>query len=282
MTTLQNASVSLAAGALVVLATASAARAQATHQPGANQNPRQGFTIGFGVGLGQMSCESIGEQDICDGVTEAGGAELHVGTMLRPALALNGDIWIMMHTEDYVTVSQAITTVGVTFWIAPRLWVRGGLGGAVAQWRYKGPLGINLEDSTESVPAVMGAIGYELKPDRDLSSLREALNAYRQLVTLYPNSPYATEAESRMAEVREVLAEHEWMVAAFYTRNKRWRGAQWRLEYLKQNYPEYSGIERVDEELLKIETKIAEQEEQFKKYMEERQQKAAKRDKQKS
>jgi len=122
----------------------------------------------------------------------------------------------------------------------------------------------------------------KLKPDRDLSSLQEAVNAYRQLATLYPNSPYATEAESRMADLREVLAEHEWMVASFYVRNKRWRGAQWRLEYLKQNYPEYSGIEHVDEELQKIESKITEQEEKFKKYMEERQQKAAKQDKQKS
>jgi outer membrane assembly lipoprotein YfiO len=122
----------------------------------------------------------------------------------------------------------------------------------------------------------------KLKPDRDLSSLQEALHAYQQLVTLYPSSRYASEAETRMADLREVLAEHEWMVAAFYTRNKRWRGALWRLEYLKQNYPEYSGIERVDAELQKIETKITEQEDQFKKYMEERQQKAAKQDKQKS
>jgi outer membrane protein assembly factor BamD len=122
----------------------------------------------------------------------------------------------------------------------------------------------------------------KLRPDRDLSNLHEALNAYRQLVTLYPNSRYASEAGGRISDLSEVLAEHEWLVASFYLRNKRWRGAQWRLEYLKENYPEYSNIARVEEELGKIESKIAEQEERFKKFMEERQQKAAERDKQKS
>jgi outer membrane protein assembly factor BamD len=122
----------------------------------------------------------------------------------------------------------------------------------------------------------------KLRPDRDLSNLHEALNAYRQLVTLYPNSRYAAEAGTRILDLSEVLAEHEWIVASFYMKNKRWRGAQWRLEYLKENYPEYSKIARVEEELVRIDSRIKEQEERFKKFMEERRQKAAERDKQKS
>ena len=115
----------------------------------------------------------------------------------------------------------------------------------------------------------------KLKPDRDLSSLLEAVNAYQQLLTLYPNSGHAEEAEARLAEVRAVLAEHEWIVASFYARNKRWLGAKWRLEYLKENYPEYENMDRVNAELDRVESKLSEREEQIKKLMEEAQQKAA-------
>jgi hypothetical protein len=130
-----------------------------------------------------MRCESTGDEDICDGVTEAGGAEFHIGTMLRPAFGLSGEVWVMGHTEDNVTITHAITTVGVNFWILPRLWVRGGLGWAVAKWHYKGPLGLNLSDSTESVPAVMAAAGYELYAKRNFAldiQLRGGTGFYKE------------------------------------------------------------------------------------------------------
>jgi len=116
-----------------------------------------------------------------------------------------------------------------------------------------------------------------LKPDRDLSSLQEAVNAYRQLVNLYPNSRYASEARDRLADLHQLLAEHEWLVAWFYMRNKRWAGAQWRLEYLKENYPEYTRMDRVDEAMERILLKIGERAAEIKKLMEEAQEKAAKR-----
>ena len=149
----------------------SAAPLAANAQPAApgGDAERKGFNFGFGIGAGNMSCESNGDNEICDGATEAGGAELHIGTMLRPRLALNGEIWVMGHSEDNVTITNAITTVGITYWLAPKLWVRGGVGGAVARWNYRGPLGLNLSDETESVPAVMGAIGYELKARPDFA-----------------------------------------------------------------------------------------------------------------
>jgi len=122
----------------------------------------------------------------------------------------------------------------------------------------------------------------KLKPDRDLSSLLEAVNAYQQLLTLYPASRYAEEAEVRLGEVREVLAEHEWIVASFYAKNKRWLGAKWRLEYLKETYPEYENIDRVNEELDRIQSKLTEREDLIKKLMEEAEQKAAEQRKQSS
>lgn len=85
-----------------------------------------------------------------------------------------------------------------------------------------------------------------LRPDRDLSSAHDALDAFQQLVNLYPSSKHIQEARKSIAHVKEILAEHEYQVAYFYARNKRWIGTLWRLEYLKENYPNYPRMEEVD------------------------------------
>jgi outer membrane protein assembly factor BamD len=113
----------------------------------------------------------------------------------------------------------------------------------------------------------------KLRPDRDLSTLRESLDAYQQLITLYPGSRYAPEAAARMGALRETLAEHEWQVAQFYARNKRWTGALWRLEYIRDNYLEYSKYDRVAAEIERVESKLTERRETMKRIMEERQKK---------
>jgi outer membrane protein assembly factor BamD len=110
----------------------------------------------------------------------------------------------------------------------------------------------------------------KLRPDRDLSPIREALGAYQQLVNLYPDSRYATEAEERMGGLEELLAEHEWLVAQFYYRNKRWIGAQWRLQYITENYPDYSKMEQVNDRISEIETIMEESQARYKKLIEER------------
>ncbi len=110
----------------------------------------------------------------------------------------------------------------------------------------------------------------KLRPDRDLSPISEALNAYQQLTNLYPNSRYATEAEDRMGGLKELLAEHEWHVSTYYFRNKRWIGAKWRLEYIVENYPDYTKIEQVNVRISTIQFKLDESEARYKKLIEER------------
>jgi len=110
----------------------------------------------------------------------------------------------------------------------------------------------------------------KLRPDRDLSPIHEALSAYQQLANLYPNSRYATEAQDRMGGLEELLAEHEWLVSTFYFRNKRWIGAKWRLEYILENYPDYSKIEQVNERISTIQSKLDEAQARYKKLIEER------------
>ena len=110
----------------------------------------------------------------------------------------------------------------------------------------------------------------KLRPDRDLSPIHEALGAYQQLANLYPNSRHASEAQDRMGGLEELLAEHEWLVSTYYFRNKRWIGAKWRLEYILENYPDYTKIEQVNERISSIQSKMDEAEARYKKLVEER------------
>ena len=110
----------------------------------------------------------------------------------------------------------------------------------------------------------------KLRPDRDLSPIHEALGAYQQLANLYPNSRYASEAQDRMGGLEELLAEHEWLVATYYFRNKRWVGAKWRLEYIQENYSGYTKIGQVNDRISAIQTKLDEAEARYKKLIEER------------
>ena len=109
----------------------------------------------------------------------------------------------------------------------------------------------------------------KLRPDRDLSDIEEALGAYQQLINLYPGSLHLSEAQTRMHDLRELLAEHEWLVAHFYLRNKRLLGALWRLEYIQENYPDYSDINMVNEKISELKTTIAEREAAWEKHLEE-------------
>ncbi len=86
----------------------------------------------------------------------------------------------------------------------------------------------------------------KLRSDRDPAPLKEALDAYQQLISLYPTSVHVDEARQHAAELRQLLADHEWQVARFYLRNRRWRGAMWRLERLQQDYPDYAGMSQVE------------------------------------
>ncbi len=110
----------------------------------------------------------------------------------------------------------------------------------------------------------------KLHPDRNRGSIGEAVDAYQQLINLYPNSPHVDEGRQRLAQLRDLLAEHEWLVSQFYSRNKRWVGALWRLQYLRDNYPDSARIEEAETRITEIERRIAEQQATFERLLEER------------
>jgi outer membrane protein assembly factor BamD len=109
----------------------------------------------------------------------------------------------------------------------------------------------------------------KLRPDRDLSDIHEALAAYEQLINLYPDSQYFQEATSRIKDLNELLAEHDWIVGQFYARNKRYEGALWRFQYVQENYPNFSKIDAVNAKISELETLIEERDAAWKKRLEE-------------
>lgn len=85
----------------------------------------------------------------------------------------------------------------------------------------------------------MSLAGRIEKPDRDQSATRSALDAFLELIRLYPSSEYVAEAQQKVAEVRDRLAEHELVVADFYLRRGIPVAAVERLKGLLERYPEF-------------------------------------------
>jgi outer membrane protein assembly factor BamD len=83
------------------------------------------------------------------------------------------------------------------------------------------------------------------KPDRDQNSTRKALEAYQDLIRLYPTSEYAPQAQTQMQAVLVNLAEHELTVAQFYSRFGVPMAAIERYEYVLQTYPQYKERDKV-------------------------------------
>ncbi len=103
----------------------------------------------------------------------------------------------------------------------------------------------------------------KLSPDRDLANVHEAVKSFQQLINLYPDSQYIPQAREEMATLKGVLAEHEYLVARYYFRNKDWQGAIQRLQFLQENYPEYQGMEQVDNMLAQAKKDRAELKAEF-------------------
>ncbi|GAB4513933.1 MAG: hypothetical protein Tsb0020_32320 [Haliangiales bacterium] len=123
----------------------------------AQSDDRTGLTIGIGAGLGHLECAG----EYCDGVTEALDLNAHLGALLAPQLAVTGDVWLMAHSQDRLSVSQTMVTGGIQAWVVPRLWLRAGVGVARAAYSYDATV-VDIMDTTEWVPAAMAGAGVEV------------------------------------------------------------------------------------------------------------------------
>jgi outer membrane protein assembly factor BamD len=83
------------------------------------------------------------------------------------------------------------------------------------------------------------------KPDRDQTVTRKALEAYQELLRLYPTSEYAVRAEEQIKVVRSNLAEHEFVVGRFYQKYGIPVAATQRFTFLLDQFPEYNEKDKV-------------------------------------
>ncbi len=81
-------------------------------------------------------------------------------------------------------------------------------------------------------------------PERDQANTRVAVGSYRELLQLYPDSPYAAEARARFRSMRNLLAEHEFRIAHFYVRRRLWNAAKLRFDGLFAVYPDYDKLDQ--------------------------------------
>ena len=71
---------------------------------------------------------------------------------------------------------------------------------------------------------------------RDTSQAKEAFAEFAQLLSRYPNSPYAPDAEARMVHLRNLLARHEINIANYYLKRGAYLAATNRGRYVVENF----------------------------------------------
>jgi outer membrane protein assembly factor BamD len=82
------------------------------------------------------------------------------------------------------------------------------------------------------------------KPDRDRTQARAAEEEFKFMLAQYPKSQYAPEAQQKLREVQEVLAEGNFQVGRQYYLRHSYRAAVDRFKETLQKYPDYSGQDR--------------------------------------
>jgi len=100
----------------------------------------------------------------------------------------------------------------------------------------------------------MGIMGYITAKDmteRDPRAAQDAFDAFRELVTRFPQSKYAADAHERMNYLVNALASAEVNVAEYYLRRGAYVAAVNRAQYALANYPRAPAIERAMAVLVK-------------------------------
>ena len=79
--------------------------------------------------------------------------------------------------------------------------------------------------------------------ERDPKAAAEAFLSFKELVTRFPNSKYAEDANARMKYLVNALANHEVAVAKYYLKRKAWVAAANRAKEVLTTYPDAPAVE---------------------------------------
>lgn len=77
---------------------------------------------------------------------------------------------------------------------------------------------------------------------RDPGSALESFQSFQQLVSRFPNSQYAPDAQKRMTYLKNRLATHEVHVARYYVKREAWVAAANRGRYVVENFQETPAV----------------------------------------
>jgi outer membrane protein assembly factor BamD len=98
-----------------------------------------------------------------------------------------------------------------------------------------------MEESAEAQEKVCDIHYRQMeKPDRDTNHALHAQEECQQLLKQFPNSKFAKEAEQKLRNVQEVLAEAEYRVGEFYHARGSFPAAANRLQAVSDQYPLFS------------------------------------------
>ena len=85
---------------------------------------------------------------------------------------------------------------------------------------------------------LFGRISGQEISERDPKAARDSFDAFKELVTRYPESKYTPDAIARMKFLVNSLAFNEVHVARWYMRRGAYVGAANRAQFALKNYPE--------------------------------------------
>src|SRR5438105_9588567 len=108
----------------------------------------------------------------------------------------------------------------------------------------------NMEESAEAQEKVC-MIHYKQmeKADRDPKHALRAEEECRLVLTQFPNSKFAPQAQQLLRNIQEVLAQREYVVGSLYHHKGSFPAAANRLQYVTDQYPLFSSA---DEALMKL------------------------------
>ena len=104
----------------------------------------------------------------------------------------------------------------------------------------------NHEKSDEAQFMVgMSLFKQVLSPDRDQVLTLKAIDEFRKVETVYPDSRFAVQARKQIDACLDLLADHERQIGGFYQRRRAWQAAIDRYQGVLDKYPHYRGLNGV-------------------------------------
>lgn len=91
---------------------------------------------------------------------------------------------------------------------------------------------------------LLARLGDQDMTERDPKAARDAFDAFRELVTRFPDSKYTPDAIARMRYLVNALASHEVHVARYYYKRGAYVAAAKRAQYAVERYPQAPAIEQ--------------------------------------